>query len=118
MENKTQYIIEIKTVPDSEWRPIGWTTGTFSDIHFFESFSQAEEYVDRISKVITVDLGKSFTATIQALGRGLRKGRDKDSVKIYDVCSNLSHSTRHMKKRMRYYKEAKYPYKHKLVKYD
>lgn len=74
--------------------------------------------IDRIFKVITVDLGKSFTATIQALGRGLRKGRDKDSVKIYDVCSNLSHSTRHMKKRMRYYKEAKYPYKHKLVKYD
>ena len=52
MENKTQYIIEIKTVPDSERRPIGWTTGTFSDIHFFESFSQAEEYVDRISKVV------------------------------------------------------------------
>ena len=74
--------------------------------------------IDRIFKVITVDLGKSFVATIQALGRGLRKGRDKDSVKIYDVCSNLIHSTRHMKKRIRYYKEAKYPYKLKLVNYD
>lgn len=67
--------------------------------------------VDRIFNLVFIDAGKSFIATIQQIGRGLRKGRDKDSVNISDICSNMTSADARMKKRIAYYKEAGYPYK-------
>lgn len=73
--------------------------------------------IDRIFTLIFVDMGKSFINTIQAVGRGLRKGRDKDSVVVMDVCSNLNASSKQTLKRIKYYKEAKYPYQKFLISY-
>lgn len=51
MEKRIRYIVEVKTKEDSEWTPLGWGTGLFSDLHYFDSPEQAEDYIDRISKV-------------------------------------------------------------------
>lgn len=72
--------------------------------------------IDRIFNLVFVDSGKSFVGTIQAVGRGLRKGVDKDSVNVIDICSNLSTAPSRMKKRITYYKNAQYPYK--IIKMD
>lgn len=73
--------------------------------------------IKRIFNMILVDIGKSFITTIQGIGRGLRKASDKDSVHITDICSDAYHSKRHMNDRIRYYKEAKYPYTKRTVEY-
>lgn len=65
--------------------------------------------IDRIFCMITIDAGKSFIRTIQSIGRGLRKGKDKNEVIVYDVSSNQKYSTKHRKKRLQYYQEAEYP---------
>lgn len=72
--------------------------------------------IDRIFNLIFIDSGKSFVGTIQSIGRGLRKGKDKDSVNVIDICSNLSTAPSRMKKRLSYYKTAHYPYK--VIKMD
>lgn len=72
--------------------------------------------IDRIFNLIFIDSGKSFVGTIQSIGRGLRKGKDKDSVDVVDICSNLSTAPSRMKKRISYYKSAHYPYK--VIKMD
>lgn len=73
--------------------------------------------IKRIFNLILIDLGKSFIRVIQAIGRGLRKAHDKDYVYVGDVCSDLKYSRRHLSKRTKYYKEAKYPHKKRTVDY-
>lgn len=73
--------------------------------------------IDRIFNLFLVDIGKSFTRVIQAIGRGLRKGGDKDHVNVYDVCSTLKYSKKHLAMRIQYYNDAKYPFTKTVVKY-
>lgn len=73
--------------------------------------------IPRIFNLYLIDIGKSFVRTIQSIGRGLRKAHDKDFVNVVDICSDLKYSNRHMKNRMKYYTEAKYPFEHRKVKY-
>jgi len=73
--------------------------------------------IKRIFNLVLVDLGKSFIRVIQAIGRGLRKAHDKNFVNISDVCSDLKYSKKHLTKRIKYYKNAKYPYKKRKVDY-
>lgn len=73
--------------------------------------------IPRIFSLYLIDIGKSFVRTIQTIGRGLRKAHDKDFVKVVDICSDLKYSNKHMRERMKYYKEAKYPHSHKKIKY-
>ena len=73
--------------------------------------------IDRIFHLFLIDIGKSFTRVIQAIGRSLRKGKDKDHAEVYDICSDLKYSKRHMNMRVVYYKEARYPTKKQLIKY-
>jgi len=73
--------------------------------------------IDRIFNLVYIDGGKSFIRTIQSIGRGLRKGRDKDHVDVVDICGNLRYSREHLQKRIKYYKKAKYPYKKYSVEY-
>lgn len=73
--------------------------------------------IDRIFKLFLIDIGKSFTRVIQAIGRGLRKGKDKDHVDVFDISSTLKYSNMHKRERVKYYKEAKYPFTKKIVKY-
>ena len=73
--------------------------------------------IDRIFNLIYIDGGKSFIRTIQSIGRGLRRGKDKDFVDVIDICGNLRYSKEHLQKRIRFYKKANYPYKKYSVQY-
>jgi len=73
--------------------------------------------IKRIFNLVLVDMGKSFIRVIQAIGRGLRKAPDKKFVYVTDICSDLKYSKRHAAKRIKYYKNAKYPYEKRKVDY-
>lgn len=65
--------------------------------------------IDRIFCLYLVDAGKSFIKAIQSIGRGLRKGHDKNKVYVKDVSSSLKYSKKHRKDRIKWYDEAGYP---------
>lgn len=73
--------------------------------------------IPRIFNLVYIDVGKSFIRTIQTIGRGLRKAHDKDHVHVTDICSDLKYSKKHVRERIGFYKEAKYPHKKRLVDY-
>lgn len=73
--------------------------------------------INRIFNLIFIDVGKSFIRTIQSIGRGLRKAKDKENVLITDICSNLKYSRRHLRERTTYYREARYPYTKQTIQY-
>lgn len=65
--------------------------------------------IDRIFHLMLIDAGKSFIKCIQSIGRGLRKGHDKDFVNVTDVYSGLKYGKKHARERAKHYREAKYP---------
>lgn len=71
--------------------------------------------IDRIFYIFLIDIGKSFIRTIQSIGRGLRKAIDKQKVNVFDIGANTKYSSKHLRDRIAYYKEAKYP--HSLHKF-
>lgn len=71
----------------------------------------------RIFNLILVEPGKSFVRVIQSIGRGVRKAKDKDHVEIYDLCSTLKYSKKHLTSRKKLYEEAGYPFNVKKVDY-
>ncbi len=75
--------------------------------------------IDRIFNLMFVDIGKSFVRVIQAIGRGLRKSvkAGKSHCEAYDICSTLKYSKQHLRKRNKYYRENKYPFKKKKIDY-
>ena len=74
--------------------------------------------INRIFTLFGVDLGKSFTRVIQAIGRGLRKSKDKQKITYVDISSDLKFGTLHLSNRIKYYKEALYPHKKHRIKYN
>lgn len=68
--------------------------------------------------LVLIEPGKSFIKVIQSIGRGLRKGFDKDHVDIYDITSTCKYSKRHLTERKAYYKEAQYPFTIKKIDWD
>lgn len=69
----------------------------------------------RLHNLVILEAGKSFTRTIQSIGRVLRKGFDKDHAEIWDICSTCKYSKKHLTDRKSYYKEAKYPFSIKKI---
>lgn len=65
--------------------------------------------IDRIFCLFFLDAGKGFIKAIQGIGRGIRKGRDKDFVHVCDVFSGLKYGKKHWKERAKHYREASYP---------
>ncbi len=66
--------------------------------------------INRIFFLGLVDINKSFTKVIQAIGRGLRKAHDKDEVFAKDYYSSLKYSKKHFSsERKKFYTEARYP---------
>jgi superfamily II DNA or RNA helicase len=74
--------------------------------------------INRIFNMMFIDVGKSFIRVIQTIGRGLRKAKDKDSVLVTDICSDLKYSKRHLAERVKFYKEAQYPHKKTKIRYS
>jgi superfamily II DNA or RNA helicase len=64
--------------------------------------------IDRVFCLMMVDAGKSFIKCIQSIGRGLRRGHDKEKVHAVDVHSNLKWSMKHFRERKKYYAQALY----------
>lgn len=73
--------------------------------------------IPRIFNLIFIDVGRSFTRVIQTIGRGLRKAHDKDFVNVFDICSDFKYSKGHLRERIKFYKESKYPHKKQVVQY-
>lgn len=71
--------------------------------------------IDRVFCMMLVDAGKSFIKAIQSVGRGLRKGHDKDFVMVVDVHSKQKWAKKHYKEREKFYKEAQYPILKKMT---
>ncbi len=74
--------------------------------------------IPRIFNLFLIDQGKSFVRIIQSIGRGLRKAEDKDSVVVYDICSDFGYAATHMNLRKKYYKEQKYEFQVKQINYS
>jgi len=74
--------------------------------------------IKRIFNLVFIDIGKSFIRVIQTIGRGLRKAKDKDSVRVTDISSDFKYGKIHLRERIRFYKEAGYPHKKQVVKYN
>ena len=66
--------------------------------------------ITKLHNLVLIEPGKSFVRVIQSIGRGLRKGFDKERVEIWDITSTCKFSKRHLTKRKQYYAEADYPY--------
>lgn len=66
--------------------------------------------INRLFNLVLFNAGKSFTRTIQSIGRGLRIAKDKDFVNIVDYSVNTKYSSRHLGERKTYYKESQYPF--------
>ena len=66
--------------------------------------------IPRIFNLVLLEPGKSFVRVIQSIGRGIRKAQDKNFVQIWDVTSTCRFAKRHLTKRKKFYKEAKYPF--------
>ena len=64
----------------------------------------------RLHNLVMLEPGKSFIRVIQSIGRGLRKGFDKDFVQVYDITSTCKFSKRHLTARKKFYTEANYAY--------
>lgn len=73
--------------------------------------------ITRIFNLVLIEPGKSFVRVIQSIGRGIRKGFDKDFVNVYDICSTCKFSSRQLTERKKYYREANYPAKVEKVDY-
>lgn len=71
----------------------------------------------RIFNLVLLEAGRSFVRTIQSIGRSLRRANDKEHANIYDVCSSLKYSKRHLAKRKTFYNEAEYPHNTTKVEY-
>ena len=71
--------------------------------------------ITRLHNVVLVEPGKSFVRVIQSIGRGLRKGFDKDHVDIWDICANAKYSKKHLTERKRFYSDAEYPFTIKKI---
>lgn len=75
--------------------------------------------IDRIFNLILLDIGKSFTRVVQAIGRGLRRNSKagKTHCEVHDVCSTLKYSMIHLKERIKTYKKLKYPFNYESISY-
>lgn len=73
--------------------------------------------VPRIFNLVLFEAGASAIRVIQSIGRALRMAADKDFANIYDICSSLKFSKKHLVKRKAMYDEAEYPHKTEKIKY-
>lgn len=61
--------------------------------------------IRNLENIVFMFSGKSLSRTIQSIGRTLRLHKDKDMAKCWDICFNMKYSRKHLKERMKLYKE-------------
>lgn len=67
--------------------------------------------IPRLFNLVLLDYGKSFIKTIQSIGRGLRIGRDKTHIDIFDIFSTTPFSRKHFNDRIHYYNDKQFRFK-------
>lgn len=66
--------------------------------------------IDRIFRLILIDVGKDSIKTIQSIGRGIRKDGVFNHVDVVDIYSDAKYSMRHKKERIKVYEKENYDY--------
>lgn len=73
--------------------------------------------IKNLHNVIFASPSKSRVRNLQSIGRGLRKGDNKDSATLYDISDNLAyksklnHTVKHYMERVKIYAEEEFEYK-------
>ena len=72
--------------------------------------------IKRLHNIVFSSPSKSKIRNLQSIGRGLRKGNDKDDVVLYDIADDLSHNKntnytlRHFSERINIYSKENFTY--------
>ena len=73
--------------------------------------------IRNLHNIIFASPSKSRIRNLQSIGRGLRKGSEKDKAVLYDIaddmrCKNyINHTLKHFVERSKIYTEEKFPFK-------
>ena len=73
--------------------------------------------IKNINNIIFASPSKSVIRVLQSIGRGLRKSKHKEDVKLFDISDDLSylkwrnHTLRHLDERIKIYNNEKFNYK-------
>lgn len=67
--------------------------------------------INNLHYAIFTYMGKGGVKTVQTIGRTVRKHPSKKKAIIFDVADDLTYSTRHLKERVKIYKDQKIDYK-------
>ncbi len=79
--------------------------------------------IKKLHNIIFTHPGKSRVRTLQSIGRGLRKGEQKEEAVLYDIVDDLTYknyenfATRHFKERFELYRSEKFSVKIYQVKF-
>ena len=69
--------------------------------------------IKRIDNIVFASPSKSRIRNLQSIGRGLRKGEGKDSMRLFDIADDLqcdNYTLAHLKERINIYSEENFPY--------
>lgn len=67
--------------------------------------------IPRIFNLVTIDQSKAYIRVVQTIGRGLRKADDKDTVNVFDICSDTKYAKKHITQRKKIFKKESYPFR-------
>jgi superfamily II DNA or RNA helicase len=71
--------------------------------------------IKRLHAVAFAAASKAKIQTLQSIGRGLRLHESKNVLQIFDFAENLKFSQKHLKKRVKYYKDNLFKYAEKVL---
>lgn len=66
--------------------------------------------INRIFRLIMIDVGKNETYILQGIGRGLRLDGEVNKIEVLDISAKMKYSSKHMKDRIKIYDREKFPY--------
>lgn len=68
--------------------------------------------INRIFREFMIDVGKNETYILQGIGRGLRLDGVHNSIELIDIYARTKYSMRHLKERLKIYKNESFDYSH------
>lgn len=92
--------------------------------HYYEMFGERDDYIllasygtsatgldiNRIFRLVILDVGKDLTKIVQSIGRGLRKDGEYNKIDIIDISSDTYYGNRHRNERIKIYNQGNYDY--------
>lgn len=121
--NKNIHIVHggIKATERNEIRKYVDQTTNNVIVASFGTFSTGIDIVNINNLVIASPFGKSIVRVLQSIGRGLRKGDEKQYCNVYDIADDLingkkGYTLRHLEKRIEIYSREEFIFKIKTLK--